>query len=58
MKFPSAGTYTVDAYLSNLQPSPHQEFVVNVKGGGMSPGPGPLVVLAALAGAAWVARRP
>jgi hypothetical protein len=38
VNFPSEGTYTLDAYLSSLKPSPHQSFVVKAEDGGFAPG--------------------
>lgn len=44
--FPQPGAWTVDAYVSSLSPSPHQEFTVEVeKKGGLSPGVGPALVV-------------
>lgn len=54
--FPSSGEWTVDVYVSELAPAPHQEFSVTVKGAEGAPGPG-LGVLVALAAAVVFTRR-
>lgn len=59
VQFPGAGTYTLDAYLSSLTPSPHQSFTVQVeKSGGLLPAPGLWSLILLLTGAALLRRRP
>lgn len=55
--FPSEGQWTADVYISNLRPSPHQEFTVNVASGGLLPGPGVAALFAAAAVAFLAYRR-
>lgn len=55
--FPSEGQWTADVYISNLRPSPHQAFDVNVSGGGLVPGPGVAALFAAAAVAFLAYRR-
>lgn len=55
--FPSEGEWTADAYISNLRPSPHQEFTIQVESGGVLPGPGLFALLAGVLGAAFLAYR-
>lgn len=55
--FPSEGQWTADVYISNLRPSPHQEFTVNVASGGLMPAPGMAALFAAAAVALLVYRR-
>ncbi len=55
--FPSEGQWTADVYISNLRPSPHKEFTMNVSGGGLLPGPGFAALFAAAAVAFLAYRR-
>lgn len=55
--FPGEGTYILDVYIASLKPSPHQEFTVEVGGGGaFSSGLAWLGAVTAL-GAAFLRRR-
>lgn len=57
--FPSGGSWTVDVFVSDLDPAPHKTFDVQVKAadGSFLPSLGPFVVMAALAGLAVARRR-
>ncbi|HLE47138.1 MAG TPA: hypothetical protein VI818_02485 [Candidatus Thermoplasmatota archaeon] len=52
VNFKDAGSYTVDAYVSSVKPSPHQTFVVQVEEGGLAPAPGMPMILLLVAGLA------